>query len=421
MYNETKTAVAGNPKVTLKYAANPSTRNRVVIWKIAGGIEPVEIVDAPAAGRPVRQAQLAGTTLTFADPLNAGDKVDVTYVLKAVVNVKLTLGALTESYLVHDGNMLVSDIQNPESPSSLVTAVAGDKPDEAPKEQKATFIGGANGKAFRDYLNAQTYAPLLDVDAHIIVAAGQNDRTAGAGLDQHCQKASTDEYKRDRIAVVGSKRASGTSTEQIVGFVNELIGNTLASDRLVFVTPGIVATSSAPEDQKYNPITLPGAYAAAAIAGMLAATPPHVSLTNKPVAVADVEVRFTNAQLEELVQNRVTALEMDRGFRVLRGQTTDSGPFREITTRRIVDYAKYGVRSAAAPFIGLLNNERVRSALRASINSFLQSMLDGEMLVSYGIDVTATRDQQIRGIVQVTIALQPVFSINFIQVTMILS
>jgi len=43
------------------------------------------------------------------------------------------------------------------------------------------------------------------------------------------------------------------------------------------------------------------------------------------------------------------------------------------------------------------------------------------MLVGYGLDVTATRDQQIAGIVQVTITLQPVFSINFIKVTMILS
>jgi len=121
------------------------------------------------------------------------------------------------------------------------------------------------------------------------------------------------------------------------------------------------------------------------------------------------------------VQNRVTALEIERGIRVLRGETTDDGAFREITTRRIVDYAKYGVRAAASPYIGLLNNDRVRAALRATINSFLKSMLDDEMLVGYGLDVTATRDQQIAGIVQVTITLQPVFSINFIKVTMILS
>jgi len=167
---------------------------------------------------------------------------------------------------------------------------------------------------------------------------------------------------------------------------------------------------------------LSGAYTAAAIAGMLAALPPHISLTNKPVAVANLEVAFNNAQLTELVQNGVTAVEKSPGILVLRGQTTQvQGAFREITTRRIIDYAKYGVRSAAQPYIGLLNNDRVRAALRATINSFLKQMLDDEMLVGYTLDVTATRDQQIAGIAQVTMTLQPVFSINFIHVTMILS
>jgi hypothetical protein len=85
-----------------------------------------------------------------------------------------------------------------------------------------------------------------------------------------------------------------------------------------------------------------------------------------------------------------------------------------------VDYAKFGVRSAATPYIGLLNNDRVRGALRATLNSFLKGMVDDEMLVSYQLNVTATRDEEIKGIVQVTMTLQPVFSIDFIKVTMFL-
>jgi hypothetical protein len=182
------------------------------------------------------------------------------------------------------------------------------------------------------------------------------------------------------------------------------------------------ATSAAQEDSALNPVLLPAAYTAAVIAGMLAGMDPHISLTNKPVVgIPALEIIFNNAQLTELVQNRVTGLEVNQGIRILRGQTTDIGAFREITTRRIVDYAKYGVRSAAQPYIGLLNNDRVRGALRATLNSFLQGMLDNEMLVDYAIEVTATRPQQIAGIVQVTLSLQPVFSINFIHVTMILS
>jgi len=121
-----------------------------------------------------------------------------------------------------------------------------------------------------------------------------------------------------------------------------------------------------------------------------------------------------------LVVARVLALEARNGFRVVKAITTDAGAFRQITTRRIVDYAKFGVRSAAEPYIGLLNNDRVRKALKGSINGFLAGMVDDEMLESYELDVTATRDEEIRGIAKVTMTLRPTFSIDYIKVVMFL-
>ncbi|HYH79687.1 MAG TPA: phage tail sheath C-terminal domain-containing protein, partial [Longimicrobium sp.] len=156
------------------------------------------------------------------------------------------------------------------------------------------------------------------------------------------------------------------------------------------------------------------------IAGMMSARSPHQSLTNKVVAVAGVWPKPTSAQLELMVQNRVLALEERNGVRVVKGITTDDGAFRQITTRRIVDYAKFGVRSASQPFIGLLNNDRVRKALSGSINGFLASMVDDEMLTAYELSVTATRDEEIRGIARVTMTVKPTFSIDYIKVTMFL-
>jgi hypothetical protein len=419
-------AQATAKQINLDHASVNSNRNRVSIRKLDGTtVSPTVATAAPAAG----QVEFTGATLVFGDTLDANSVVTAVYMVDPTLVAKVTvaLGTTKEPYLVTDGNMLVAAINDPQSGSSLATASAGAHAGERPTApQNLALNGGANGEVNPDYSDPITgFDTLLDFDAHIIVAAGQGATAIGAALDAHCQKASTDIYKRDRIAVVGSDFAKGNTlplaTTDIVAYVDKLIGNTLASDRVVFVAPGFLATSAAAEDQPVNPVTLPGAYTAAVIAGMLAALPPHLSLTNKPVAVQGLEVKFNNAQLTELVQNRVTALEIDRGIRVLRGQTTDIGPFREITTRRIVDYAKYGVRAAAGPYIGLLNNDRVRGVLRATINSFLKGMLDGEMLVGYGLEVTATRDQQIQGIVQVTMTLQPVFSINFIHVTMILS
>jgi hypothetical protein len=68
----------------------------------------------------------------------------------------------------------------------------------------------------------------------------------------------------------------------------------------------------------------------------------------------------------------------------------------------------------------LLNNDRVRKALKGSINGFLAGMVNDEMLVTYELDVTATRDEQIRGIARVVMTLQPTFSIDFIKVVMFL-
>jgi hypothetical protein len=229
-------------------------------------------------------------------------------------------------------------------------------------------------------------------------------------LHKHCQLASTDAIRHDRIAVVGSRPAA---TPDIIRSHN------IDSDRVIFVAPGIQAIDSAAVPP--IEVTLPGAFTAAAIAGLIASFDPEVSLTNKPLGADELEQHYTPSQLAQLLQSRVLVLERRQGFRVVRGITTSSGSaFSQITTRRIVDYAKFGVRSAANPFIGLLNNERVRAALRSSINAFLAQMVNDEMLVSYELAVSATREEERQGICRVVMTLRPVFSIDFIKVTMFL-
>jgi tail sheath protein len=88
--------------------------------------------------------------------------------------------------------------------------------------------------------------------------------------------------------------------------------------------------------------------------------------------------------------------------------------------RRIVDYAKDGVRRGADPYIGKLNNSRVRAALKATLDGFLSGMVLDEMLQAYKLDVSATRAQEINGICLVTLNLQPTFSIDFVKVIMTL-
>jgi hypothetical protein len=168
--------------------------------------------------------------------------------------------------------------------------------------------------------------------------------------------------------------------------------------------------------------TLPAAYTAAAVAGLIASLPVHASPTNKVVNLPGLAIEPNRGEQEQLIRKNVLAVVRKEGFRILKGLTTqgEGQPFSSVPIRRIVDYAKYGVRSAANPYIGKLNNSRVRAALKSALDAFLTRMVEDEALTGYALEVTATRAQETAGEVNVNMTLQPTFSIDYIRVTMTL-
>lgn len=396
-----------------------SARNRITLEN-QGVVTSLTIVNRPpkpGAGEVQIMPGPANAALVFVPKERPASPALLTasYLTKvSPQQVTLHLDQKSEVYSVADAADLASQLLNQ---SAWVTAPANTssvKPLSAiPATPAAPFKGGTDGAIPPGNVDYDSgLDALLNVEAHIIVGAGQ-DQSFGPDLERHCAKASTDALKRDRIAIVGTGLIPPSQEDK---FFDQLIGHNLHSDRLIFVSPGI-QTKDAPTGQN---VTLPGAYAAAAVAGLISTFDPEVSPTNKELAVNELETHFDAAHLTLMVQNRILALEARSGFRIVKGITTDDGAFRQITTRRIVDYAKFGVRGAAEPYIGLLNNERVRGALRGTINSFLTDMVNAEMLESYDLDVTATRDEEIQGICRVTMSLQPVFSIDYIVVDMFL-
>jgi hypothetical protein len=338
--------------------------------------------------------------------------------------VTIKRGPVEEVYDVANGNELAAQVN---AGSALVRALtapplanAGNKP--APINN-VSFKGGANGAAAADTDYAAGFEALLNEDVQIVVAAGQNDDVIGNEMLAHVTDASDDNTKRDRIAVLGTRgfKDAGHPNETLTAFLTDITNPTTTGDRIILVTPGIKVTDAAATPPKE--VTLPGAFAAAAVAGMMSARSPHISLTNKTISAAGLEVKFSPGQLEQLVKAQVLALEERRGFRVVKAVTTDAAAFPQITTRRIVDYAKAGVRSGADPYIGQLNNARVRQALKGTLNGFLSTMVDDEMLVAdegYKLEVTATRPEEVAGIAKVTMTLRPTFSLDKIKVVMFL-
>ncbi len=397
-----------------------SARNRVRLFTAGDGLtRSLQIIyDDDASAPTASQVKISRNdgALTFAAPLDPADIVTASYMVDSASAVKVTikLDRNEEVYTVVNGDDLAADINRSPGGSVWVTAEVQANSSELPNllTDFGAFGTGANthgddGADADEGKYKEGLELLLNEDAHIILAAGQSE-SFGAELNAHCQSASTDAIKRDRIAVVGSTLGAS---------LDDIRGHNFDSDRLVYIAPGIQTFDDAGGVQ----VTLPGAYAAAAVAGLLASYSPQISLTNKPISVDGLEFKFTSPELTQLVQSRVLALEVRQGHRVVKGITTSTNTaWHQITTRRIVDYAKFGVRSAANPYIGLLNNERVRGALQSTIASFLNEMVADEMLVSYDLSVTSTREEERQGIVNVTMVLRPVFSIDFIKVTMFL-
>lgn len=337
-----------------------------------------------------------------------GDRLVASYVVdrSACARVSLTHGVTVERYVVPDGQLLAQLVNNS---STLATAT----PDNAhssslpqTSNQSSYFGTGSNtpGNSGAD-ARSDEYAAGLDALSNmlvnIVVLAGQDAAQAGDVLAGHLNQ--TEESDHERIGVIGASGASAA----------DFLGHHLADERIVLVAPGI---------RYQDGLTLPPAYMAAAVAGVISALPVQGSLTNKVVNVPGLSVALNRGQQEQLIGRNVLTVVDKEGYRVLKGITTagEGTPFSSIPTRRIVDYAKYGVRSAANSYIGRLNNARVRGALKATLDAFLTRMVEDEALTAYELEVTATRAQEIAGEVNVAMTLQPTFSIEYIRVTMIL-
>ena len=260
--------------------------------------------------------------------------------------------------------------------------------------------------AQNDYIAA--FNELIKDDVNILVAPELATDTAKAVFGSVLETAENN--GRDVMAVIGSDAST----------VANIKAQVTANDRMIFVAPGIRTFDSAAGSE----VTLKGTYTAAAVAGLMSTLAPQSSPTNKIIpGVVKLDQRFSYGEISDLIKAGVLVLEERQGVRVVRGITTEmasNGPFRQITTRRITDFAKAGIRQASDGFIGRLNNQRVRKALQTAIAGFLTSMVQDEALTGFTVDVTATRDDEIAGRAIVNAVIQPTFSIDFIAVTMFL-
>ena len=233
-----------------------------------------------------------------------------------------------------------------------------------------------------DYTAA--FAALGKVDAQILVC-DSGELTVQQTLRTAVETASA--QRRERIAVVGGSEMTVTELTERAAALN--------SERMVLVGPDVLDSGGG---------NLPGVFAAAALAGVIASgTDPAIPLNGAEISgLTGVAEDYSDNEIDLLVRGGVTPLECVGGVvSPVRGITTRTktggaadSTWRELTTILIVDDIIPTIRSALrSRFARTKNTAQGRSAIRSQVIVELEKKVAAEIIDSYGeVAVTALEE-----------------------------
>ncbi len=333
----------------------------------------------------------------------AGNKIKVGITkgtTKESVAIQITNGVTFEVWdnLVVDNKSAsyIVDVLNKNS--QLVSAkdlTKATKPAKNPALVEETMSGGVTAQpALKDFEAAlETLETEPDID--MVYACDSWDPKVHALIDAHCTNMSKDAKNRIGIGTV----APGEAIADIVKRTE-----VLASDRFVIVAPYGVS---------------------GAVAGLISKLNYYESPTFKALTgIADLEARYTPSQLMECLKAGILPLEARRGRGIIveKGISTSK---EQISVTRIADHAVRGARNVCENFIGTLNTEGGRTALREKLTEFLLRMVREDAIVpsvdgtkpAFIVDVYSSQLDFAQGIVRVDIAVRPVRAMDYIYAT----
>lgn len=282
-----------------------------------------------------------------------------------------------------------------------------------------TFLtGGSNGTASltdSDFTDALDNI-LQNEDFTILVIPSKTDDSFHSTI---VGKLNTRATTEDKFSVF----ISGIALDETITTAKARIA---AGQRLGIVAPSIKYTHRIDGDK----INLDGSYLACAYAGGIASRSVEVSPTHKVISVDSLIVDSTtdknfynNLEQEQLLDTRIVPITNISGsIQASRGVTRESDKtsiFFEQNIVNIVDFVRTQVFNSTNGFIGDPNNERIRNAIAKAIDGILEQDKSDEVIVDFqSTEVTEGTDPTT---VNVTMTLQPTFSINFITVTLNIS
>jgi len=317
------------------------------------------------------------------------------------MKVSITDGMVQESFdnLVMDSSSEFYLIDHINQNSELVTVKdsysTSKAPNNNPGEIETNLSGGTSGAISKSDYEAALEKLEGDQDVDIVLACDVTDPDIHSLIEAHSMAMSTDAKNRIGFGTV----ASGESISDICNRTT-----VLASDRFVLVAP-------------YGNLC--------ALAGLVRRLNYFESPPFKPLSgISKLEKNYTPSEQMEMLKAGMIPLEAQRGrgIIVIKGISTSK---EQISVTRIADHSVRGVKNIADLFIGTLNNDSGRIALKGKITEFLMGMeREGSIVPStdgvepaYLIDVFSSESDFGQGIVRVDLAVRPVRAMDYIYAT----
>ena len=172
--------------------------------------------------------------------------------------------------------------------------------------------------------------------------------------------------------------------------------------------------------------SLPGFYACAAIAGMVASKPPQQGFTNYPITGLDAikgTEKFTRRQLNEIAGGGTYILKQDAigapvTCRHQLSTDTDSIEMRELSITKVVDFVAKFLRLSVRKFIGVNTiNDQLLDSLGTCIHAVLTFLEEAGVLNGSAIN-NLLQDATNKDTVLVDVTLDVPYPCNYIRLTL---
>ena len=331
---------------------------------------------------------------------NAGTTIDI-LVFRGDDQIEaltaLTMDPDDPRYLVN----VLEESPNVRARDLFVRLAADTFPEEIARPRALT---GGLAPSVADYQDALDRLEMAEeVDLVIASVANQLDDAAARQVQQavvaHCTKMA--DVARNRIGIGSISLSENKEVKKILEHVDDV-----RSNHFILSAP---------------------AGSEAAVAGLLGLQEYFQSPTFKTISSPDTQlVPYTDAQLTQLVPANIAVVTKKRkvGTIVVKGLLTSG---RQINVQRTADVAVRRVKAIADKYIGLLNNDGTRNALRQQVFAMLLQMeRDGAIVPStdgsdpaFKVDVYSSQADFANGIVRIDIAVRPVRAIDYVYATIL--